>query len=202
MTDKDLLEVLHRERDVVLAFDTNAIFGNRVGDPFLALCDRINDLNRRRQPMHIRKVIAAPVYMEKLHDLRQAYPGYKHELILKTLVSKGIELVPILPSHAEHAAGLLGELYPATEDWRAFKRQRCLSCLRLPGHLAHEAKGNGKKCGATIDWLVAGHADAEGYVLVTNERRGPEFKSVQRKATLATVVTVVDEVLRTTGTPS
>lgn len=201
MTERDLFTLLSDEVEVVLAFDTNAIFGNHAFDPFIQLCNAINRLNEIRNSRRIRKVMAAPVYMEKLHHLRQQYRDYDHQKIRQFLDEKGVEVMPVVREHAEHVAGLLGELYPATEDWWAFKRQRCLSCLRLPGHLAHEAKGNGKKCGATIDWLVAGHADAEGYVLVTNERRGPEFESVKRKATLATVVTVVDEVLRTTGTP-
>jgi hypothetical protein len=200
MSEAALLDLLHREPEIVLAFDTNTIFGNRRGDPFLDLCDRINQLNRIRQPKHIRKVIAAPVYMEKLHDLRQAFPSYRHELIVQTLDAKGIEVLPVLQLHAEHIAEMLGKQYPGPNAWREFKRQRCLSCLRLPDDLAHRATGNGKHCGATIDWLVAGHADAEGYVLVTNDR-GPEFERVQRKTKLTTLVKVVDEVLRTTGAP-
>jgi hypothetical protein len=200
MNEAELRDLFHREPEVVLAFDTNAIFGNHPDDSFLMLCDSINTLNGRRNTSRVRKVIAAPVYMEKLHDLRQAFPTYDHERILKFLEAKGIEVVPVLPRHAEHVAGMLGELYPRTEDWHAFKRQRCLSCLGLM-HLAHEVKGSGKHCGATIDWLVAGHADAEGHVLVTSDR-GPEFDRVSRKAKLATVVKVVDEILRTSGAPA
>jgi hypothetical protein len=200
MTESELLDLFRREPEIVLAFDTNAIFGNRRGDPFLELCDSINQLNRIRQPRLIRKVISAPVYMEKLHDLRQAFPSYEHERILQTLDVKGIEVTPVLRHHAEHIAEILGKQYPGSKAWRDFKRQRCLSCLRLPDDLAHKATGSGKRCGATVDWLVAGHADAEGHVLVTNDR-GPEFDSIRRKARLKTVVKVVDEVLRATGAP-
>jgi predicted nucleic acid-binding protein len=200
MTEDELLALLSDGVEVVLAFDTNAIFGNHANDPFIQLCNAINRLNRIRDPRRIRKVIAAPVYMEKLHDLRQGHRNYDHQKIEQFLEDKQIDVMPFLEAHAEHVAGLLGELYPTPENWHEFKRQRCLSCLRLPDDLAHKAPGNGKHCGATIDWLVAGHADAEGHVLVTDDR-GDEFERVQRKARLETVVKVVDEVLRATGAP-
>jgi hypothetical protein len=199
MTESELLALLSDRVEVVLAFDTNAIFGNHVGDPFIQLCNAINRLNQIRDPRRIHKVIAAPVYVEKVHDLRQKKGhDYDHQKIQQFLEEKVIEVMPFLRTHADHVAGLLGELYPTTENWHEFKRQRCLSCLRLPDDLAHKATGNGKHCGATIDWLVAGHADAEGHVLITDDG-GPEFQSVRRKVKLETVVKVVDEVLRATG---
>lgn len=200
MTENELFALLADGVDVVLAFDTNAIFGNHANDPFSQLCNAINRLNRIRDPRRIRKVVSAPVYMEKLHDLRQGHRNYDHQKIEQFLEEKQIDVMPFLGAHAEHVAGLLGELYPNTNDWRAFKRQRCLSCLRLPGDLHHKATGDGERCGATIDWLVAGHADAEGHVLVTDDR-GDEFKRVQRQVTFDVAVKVVDEVLRATGAP-
>jgi hypothetical protein len=200
MTEDELLALLSYVIEVVLAFDTNAVFGNHANDPFIQLCNAINRLNRIRDPRRIRKVIAAPVYMEKLHDLRQGHRNYDHQKIEQFLEEKVVEVMPVLPSHAEHVATMLGEQYPGPDAWHAFKRHRCLSCVGLT-HRADEAKDSGKHCGATIDWLVAGHADAEGHVLVTDDR-GPEFESVQLKVTLATAVKVVEEILRATGVPS
>ncbi|HWN67305.1 MAG TPA: hypothetical protein VNM90_06670, partial [Haliangium sp.] len=190
----ELRELLMHGGEVVLAFDTNAIFGNR----FLDLCDNINKLNSLWRPRRIRKLVAAPVHVEKLHDLHQKKKeSFDPALIMQVLGEKQIEIVSFEQHHAEHVAGMLGALYPSTQDWRGFKRQRCLACVGLL-HRADEAKAGGKRCGATIDWLVAGHADLEGYVLVTDDG-GPEFKSVRRKAKLKSVVKVVDEVLRAAG---
>lgn len=200
MTETELLDLFSHEEEVVLTFDTNAIFGHGKNSRFLKLCDDINRLNRMREPKSIRKVISAPVYMEKLHDLRQDLENYDHRKIERFLEEKGIEVLPIVRQHAEHVATILGELYPETKDWHAFKRRQCLSCLGLT-HLADEVKGKGKDCGATIDWLVAGHASAEGYVLITNDT-DEEFDRVTRKTTFESAVKVVAELLATSGAAS
>lgn len=200
MSESELRELLAQGLEVVLSFDTNTIFGDRPGDPFLTLCDDINRLNQIWKPRIIRKVIAAPVYTEKLHDLRQRYRGYDHKRILAVLEDKKIDIEPLEPRHAEHVAEMLAAQYPEDDAWHAFKQRQCLSCVGLT-HLAHEAKRTGKHCGATIDWLVAGHADAEGYVLVTSDR-GEEFARVKRKTTLESAVKVVAELLATSGAAS
>jgi hypothetical protein len=67
-----------------------------------------------------------------------------------------------------------------------------LQCLGLPRDQI--VPGSGRQCGATVDWLVAGHADAEHLVLVTDDT-DPEFEQVRRKTPLGTLAAAVEELL-------
>ena len=49
----------------------------------------------------------------------------------------------------------------------------------------------GKKCGARVDWLIAGYAHARNYLLITSDK-GKEFKRVEKKTTLK----ILEEVLK------
>ena len=187
----ELLDLLRQPADLTLAFDTNAIFGNSRSDPFVTLCDEINLVNSLLDGRKIRTVISAPVYVEKLHDMRQGFgTGFDPEEVGRFLASKGVEVLDLTGAHAQHLGALLGEKFPSSADWHGFKRRRCLQCLGLSQN--HQATGTGKNCGATVDWLVAGHAHAEGFVLVTDDK-GPEFDVVQRKARLETVVDSLED---------
>jgi hypothetical protein len=197
----ELSALLRGTKEVTLAFDTNTIFGNSRNDPFPDLCDKISALNARSPgPPRIRKVISAPVYAEKLHDLRSMCERQKRvfdpSMIASFLSSKSIEVVNISRHHAEHLAEMLARQYPGAGDWSAFKKRRCLDCLGLSPTTS--TQGSGQSCGATVDWLVAGHAVAESFVLVTNDT-GPEFDSVRLKTALVTLVEVVSGILANPG---
>jgi predicted nucleic acid-binding protein len=56
-----------------------------------------------------------------------------------------------------------------------------------------QIQGGGKTCGATIDWLIAGYAEAEGYLLITGDTR-EEFKGI-RKTTLENLEAAVEQLL-------
>ena len=49
-----------------------------------------------------------------------------------------------------------------------------------------EATGTGQGCGATVDWLIIGHARAEGCVLVSDDT-GPEFAGLVERVKLETL---------------
>jgi hypothetical protein len=203
LTRDELSTLLRGTSGVTLAFDTNTIFGNSRRDPFLDLCDKLNAINNERLsgPLPpIRKVISAPVYAEKLQDLRAGFKrrnqAFDPSKIESFLSSKGIDVVDINRRHAEHLAEMLSIRYPQDGDWSAFKKRRCLDCLGLSP--ATKLEGTGQSCGAAVDWLVAGHADAESFVLVTNDT-GPEFDSVRLKTELAVLVDVVSKILETSG---
>jgi len=188
---KQLLE----QDSVAIAFDTNAVFGNHRDDPFMRVCDLINKSNEYRRELGrppIRKMLPAPVYVEKIHDLRQQKrERYDHGIICGFLDSKAIEVVGFERRHAEHVAAILGQLYPNDEAWQSFKRQQCARCLGV----APPDKSR-KKCSATLDWLIAGQADAEGLLLVTSDSR-EEFEPVRLKTTLSTLKVVAEDVCRT-----
>lgn len=189
------ISALFEQEQLTIAFDTNAIFGNRRDDPFLQLCDTLNRINEKRAPrQRIDKVISTPVYVEKLHDLRQQFADtFDEDMIKQFLDAKGIELKVFDTRDAEHTAQLIGNEYPTSAAWRAFKRERCLRCLGLSTN-THQTAGDGKRCSATIDWLVAGQADVGAYLLVTDDR-GEEFRSIPLKARLDDVTAVATALL-------
>lgn len=194
MKRDEVLSWLEEVENPVIAFDTNALFGNRSNTRFEDLCDTLNRIDLVRAPRMIRKVLSAAVYMEKVQDLRQEYgEKYDHSLPKWFLDAKKVEVLAFAPEDAEHTARLLGQRYPSSHAWRDFKRAQCLDCLGLQNN-AVPAQGTGKGCGATIDWLVAGHADARGYLLVTSDR-GPEFQGMAWRSTLEEVYAAASELL-------
>ncbi len=48
------------------------------------------------------------------------------------------------------------------------------------------APGTGQGCGTTVDWLIIGHARAEGCVLVSDDM-GPEFTGLIKRVKLGTL---------------
>jgi hypothetical protein len=132
--------------------------------------------------------------MEKLQDMKQRYlnkfdPGKIRDFML----SKGVEIVPFSQHHAEHLSSLLSERYPSSDQWHAFKRDRCLRCLGLPEETT-QAKGTGRSCGATVDWLIAGQADAERWLLITSDN-DPEFATI-RRTSMDTLLLAAEQFLR------
>jgi hypothetical protein len=182
----DELAARLREGAVTLAFDTNAVYRDR---RLNELCDRIARHNLRlaaegRAP--VRLVISAVAYAEKLFDLKQRWRGtFNLDVILDGLRSKGIEVQPFDARHALETAARLGERYPNDAAWQRAKRDRCLSCLGLSPSAA-EAPGTGRTCGATVDWLVGGHARAEGCMLVTDDT-DPELGGLLDRVGLETL---------------
>ncbi len=62
-----------------------------------------------------------------------------------------------------------------------------------------EIPGKGKKCGATVDWLIAGHADAKknNYLLITQDR-GKEFQDIKNQTDLKSLTIVLDRLIQET----
>jgi hypothetical protein len=110
---------------------------------------------------------------------------------LNFLRAKTLRVEDFTESHAVGVATRLQRLYPTRGDWRAFKRRRCLECLGLP---IETATRDGHDCGAAVDWLIVGHTEAQGHLLITNDR-GPEFQGVTRRTSLAGALAAAKQVL-------
>ena len=153
---------------LALAFDTNAVYRDR---RLIALCDRVSLHNRRLEAASkplVRLLISTVAYAEKLFDLKQQWRDrFDLDVILSGLRSKGIEVQPFHERHALETATRLGEHYPDDAAWQRAKRDLAARSLGLPLGIA--TPGTGRSCGATIDWLIGGHARAEGCVLVTDD---------------------------------
>jgi hypothetical protein len=190
MTEAEIVEFFEGRspllpgRSPTIAFDTNAIFGDhRSSDPGIELIDTINLINERRSAAPvIGMVIPALVLHEKLRKMAQRR-GKAFDVSLplaflraKNLVVKGFGL-----PHAVGTADRLSRAHPRQEDWRAFKKRRCLECLGLPETTS--TQGDGHACGATVDWLIAGQAELKGYLLVTGDT-GAEFRGLALSAPL------------------
>jgi hypothetical protein len=158
------------------------------------LCDNINRLNNTHQ-CQIRLVVSAIVHTETLFDLKQKYKEkYDIDDINHALSRKHITIAPYERRHAQAVVQLIGEQFPSHEQWRTFKRQSCINCLGLNEVNIH-IPGSGKKCGATVDWLIAGYAYAEDCLLITDDK-GKEFKGIKKQTTFSTLEVAVNELLQ------
>lgn len=202
MTEVDVVEFLEGKspalggRQPALAFDTNAIFGNHPGaDPGIELIDTINQANElRRAAPRIAMVIPAVVLHEKLRQMGQHYgAGFDVAKPLGFLSAKNLIVKGFGAPHAIRIAARLQRLYPKPGDWRAFKKRMYLQSLGLPA--TTQTTRDGRECGSTVDWLIVGHAEAKGYLLVTDDE-GPEFQDVSLSASLSVSLAAAKHVLR------
>lgn len=175
---RDELAARLRKGPVTLAFDTNAVYSDR---RLFDLCDLVDQFNVRQEAAgraRVRLLLSAVAYAEKLFDLKQKFRDkFDMKTILEGLRRKNIEFQPFDDRHALETAVHLGQQYETDEKWQQAKRARYLSALGLSRNTAIEATGS--SCGATVDWLIGGHALAEGCILVTNDT-GIEFKGLER----------------------
>lgn len=183
-----------RPGGLTLAFDTNALFAEQI---LLGTCNDVARLNDRLAASSLpalRLVVCAVAHAEKLFDLKQRFrASFDVSAIVQGLAGKGLLIQPFATNHALETASRLGERYPTTGDWRAAKKKRCLQCLGLREEAAVTATGKG--CGATVDWLVGGHARAEGSILVTDDT-GPEFAGLVERVRLTTLSEALQGLLR------
>jgi predicted nucleic acid-binding protein len=179
MEDKDLVDFL-RQGEGKLVFDTNVLFSAR---RFTNLCDKVNKLNESNG-YQLQIVVPALAHAEKIHDLRpNRGVEYVHKKVKGLLEEKKVEIMSFEQHHAE-ATAEFAEQFPDKTSWLAYKRERCCDCLSLTKEECDQKTvSNNKKCSATIDWLIAGYAQAEHSILVTDDK-GIEFKDVVRKTNL------------------
>jgi hypothetical protein len=177
VNEADIVERL-RQGGLRLAFDTNALVADQ---KFTDLCNDVSRWNVRLEAVGrpiVQLIVCTVAHVEKLFDLKQRFKGtFDMDVILAKLESKGVQVEPFSAAHALEVAVRLGRSYPDGQAWHQAKKERCLGCVGLP--LTTPAPGTGGSCGATVDWLIGGHAHASGCILVTDDK-GPEFKGIER----------------------
>ena len=192
MTPQEITARL-RPGGVAFAFDTNALFGE--GSLF-AVCNDValhNDHLVARGLPPVRLVVSTIAHTEKLFDLKQKFQeNFDGAKILRGLARKGLAIEPFVADHAIETAQRIGDRNPNTAAWHEAKRRRCLQCLGLP--TATDTPGKGSGCGATVDWLIGGHARAAGCVLVTNDT-GPEFAGLADRVKLDVLKAALQTIL-------
>jgi len=178
---------------VTLAFDTNAVYDD---GRLFNLCDRIDHYNVRHDAAalpRVRLVISAVAYTEKLFDLKQRFRDrFDLNRILQGLKRKQIDFHAFDAGHALATAVRLGEKYKDDAEWQRAKRARYIAALGLPRDT--NAPATGRNCGATIDWLIGGHAQAEGAILVTDDN-DPEFGGGIERVKLEVLEAALDDLL-------
>jgi len=177
---------------VKLAFDTNALSGKRrLG----ALCARVRHWNMAlsaRTLPEVKLLVCTVAHFEELFHLKKSKGDlFDIQVILDGLDSLGIEVQPFGVEHALATALWLGERHPTREAWRSAKKERYMRGLGLvPG----KDKAEGAHCSTTVDWLIAGHAQAERCVLVTDDE-GPEFAGLVDKVRLGELEAALQKLL-------
>lgn len=182
MTEDDIAELL-RSGGVRLAFDTNAVEGDRRRD---AVCNKVSQWNRKLSDQHllpVRLVVCAVAHHEKVFHLKQRFGStFDASIIEVGLKSKGLVIKAYDARHALETGAWIGERYPTQNDWHLAKKERSLRSVGLdPSKVV--APGTGHGCGTTVDWLIIGHARAEGCVLVSDDT-GPEFAGLVARVKL------------------
>jgi len=188
MTPDEVYQLL-QAGDVILAFDTSVT----VQRGFLALCDLANRVNERRQalqdPARIGLCVPAAAHTERLFDLCQQHGDvYDVEFVRTVLEQRGVQVPSYTVRDAEHCAALLYQRFQTGEEWRAFKKRRCLECAGLDSQYHHLAQGTGQRCNAPVDWLIISQAQRQGMLLVMDDLGcGGEFDHIERKVCYADV---------------
>lgn len=178
-----------RAQPVRLLLDTNVVFAHRAVGKISADVNRLN-----ASGTDISLFVSAVVHAEKLFDLRQKHSAtYDATAVSKSIRARGLKLLAFEERHADYTAELLARSFPKGDAWRAAKRKCCVDCLGLPDAGA-SAPGKGTTCSATVDWLIAGHALANGCILVTDDP-GPEFRQVVDRVNRDTLTQALDRML-------
>ncbi|MDM8568263.1 hypothetical protein QUF50_01845 [Thiotrichales bacterium HSG1] len=171
--------------NLTITVDTNILYEIK---RFFKICNKINSMSK----YNIKMVISSLVHTEKMFDLKQAYGNkFDTDHIIKVLKDKKVVIEPFTEYHAESIAEWIGTQFPTNEEWQKYKRQECINCLGIKGQ-NYDIPGTGKKCGARVDWLIAGYAYTEDYLLITDDK-GKEFEKIKKKTTLGILEKVLTE---------
>lgn len=127
------------------------------------------------------------------HLKRQFGEKFNPHIIVKALKSRGWQIDPYEIRHALATGEWIGNRYPTESAWHLAKKERSLRSLGLDPSKV-EVEGTGRSCGATVDWLIIGHARAEGCVLVSDDM-GPEFAGLVERVKLATLETALQKLM-------
>ncbi len=177
-------------RTPTLAFDTNAIFGDKGG---VELLDTVNRANASRVGApEIRLVLSSVVWCEKVHQMAERRgERFDPSLPLEFVRSKNVTIEAFDAEHALTVARRLAARFPSRAAWAQAKRGLYLRALGLSDDASER---DGTACSATLDWLVIGHAEAMGYLLVSDDR-GAEFEDVTHRCTFTDALAAARDLL-------
>lgn len=182
------IEALLRKGGAVIAFDTNALSGH---NRLYRLCDLFLRLREEPHSLEVELVSPAVAHEEQMlhiwHQQNRLGRTFDIDRVHKALEDKTIAVRDFDANAAEAVAEFLAKRYPDSESWRLAKKElirRRSGLVDLPGeHFA-----------ATVDWLIAGQAAGNSWILVTDDK-GPEFAEVLLKIDYASLETLLEKML-------
>lgn len=151
---------LVRSGQAIIAPDTNAVRGKNptAVQKLVTLAKRVNRL--REAGLENKLCIPALVHFEMVHQLSRHFgERYDYDQIVGALKNLEIEILPFDERSARNAGSQLASWYPSQERWQAAKQS-----------------SGGR---ATLDWAIAAQAQADHWVLVSNDTVGGEFDHVR-----------------------
>lgn len=185
MTEDEIAERLHAG-GLKLAFDTNAIEDDPRTSRLRNDVVQWSSTLASRDLAQVRLIACAVVHHEKVFHLKRQFgERFNPDVIVKALKSRGWQIDPYDIRHALATGEWIGARYPTESTWHLAKKERSLRSLGLDPS-KDQVPGSGKGCGATVDWLIIGHARAEGCVLVSDDM-GPELLGLVERVKLGTL---------------
>lgn len=185
-----------------LAVDTNIVHGG-LGHLF-GVANLVKHFNEKKPANQINLVVSAVVYMEvvnhtwhaKLKDFEYDRRSVEQriKLQIEELSEKGISIVSFDQKQAENTAQVLSGWYKTDAEWQRAKQIVFQETLCLNDKFFSSKNKQALNCNATIDWVIAAQADAQNWILVTNDL-GPEFSNVRLKINWDELKTMMKELL-------
>jgi hypothetical protein len=157
---------LVRSGQAVIAPDTNAVRGKKptAVRKLITIAKLVNRL--RGVGLDNKVFIPALVHFEMIHQLHRHYgENFEYDQIVGALKNLEIEILPFDELSARNAGSQLASWYPNEESWREAKRP-----------------SGGR---ATLDWAIAAQAQADHWLLVSNDTAGGEFDHVREQGRCA-----------------
>lgn len=165
MSPAEVRELLQRGT-ATIAFDTNAVFGSQV----LELADLANAWGARTGTRVGLAVGVLPFIERQAKERRARGERFDPAVVEQSLKRKGVEIAVFDLHDAEAASEWLAGVAPTDAPWQALKLARTRRLAELPDDTL-------ARLPATVDWFIAAHAAARGWLLVTADG-GAEFAHV------------------------
>lgn len=176
---KERVEELIRQGGVALAFDTNALWQHK---KLFEVCNLANQLRGKSSHRGFDLLVPAVAHCEHVlhirHETGAKTRSFSSEVLREGLERKGLRVEGFLLDDAEKVAELIAGNHPSAESWQQAKKELAFRRSGLTDQ--QKAELPGKKFAATVDWLIAGQAAGNAWILVTNDT-GPEFGEVPLK---------------------
>ena len=165
LSETDLLSVLRE--GALLALDANAVWGSRLREVVDAVASANTLINH---PRHLQVVVPANVHAEMSFALRRRFgDSFSDAKISDLLAGWDVAVVDFTRDDAMQSARWLHRQLRGDGAWQLAKKGRIAAWLGV-----ESGKLPAKRVPATVDWYVAGHAAARGWLLVTDDK-GLEF---------------------------